>query len=118
MKQYHFTYRENKKKNKIKGIIKFIGNNKLLTFYFIILIILLYTTVFGSKGLLKRIRLEKEKSSIEEQIQAEIKKTEELQKEINDLKNSDAKIEKIARERYKMTKEGEKIYKVIIDSTK
>ena len=37
---------------------------------------------------------------------------------INDLKNSYQKIEQIAREKYGLTKEKEKVYKVIIDSTK
>ena len=48
----------------------------------------------------------------------ENKKSEALRKEIEDLRTSDEKLEKIAREKYGMTKEGEKIQKIYIDSTK
>lgn len=45
-------------------------------------------------------------------------KTKELQKDIEELKSSDKKIEQTAREKYGMTKENETIYKILIDSTK
>jgi cell division protein FtsB len=47
-----------------------------------------------------------------------MKRSAELQKEVEELKSSDKKIEKIAREKYGMTKEGEKIQRIVVDSTK
>jgi cell division protein FtsB len=41
-----------------------------------------------------------------------------LQREIDELKTSDKKVEKVAREKYGMVKEGEEIYKIQVDSTK
>ena len=75
-------------------------------------------TIFGNKGIIYRIRLESEKKQLEEQFQTEINKSEELQKEINELNNSENKIEKVAREKYGLTKEGEQIYRIKVDSTK
>ena len=75
-------------------------------------------TVFGNKGIIYRIRLESEKKQLEEQFQTEINKGEELKKEINELNNSENKIEKVAREKYGLTKEGEQIYRIKVDSTK
>ena len=97
---------------------RFIKYNVKLVFAVVFFTGLISLAVFGNKGLLQRIQLESEKKDLEKMLEAEVKKTDELKKEIEELKNSDKKIEEIAREKYGMTKEGEKIYKVIIDSTK
>jgi cell division protein FtsB len=68
--------------------------------------------------LLTRLRLNNEKKQLEQQLQTEIKNGEELQKEINELNTSDKKIEKVAREKFGMVKDGEKIYRIKIDSSK
>ncbi|MBK9332441.1 MAG: septum formation initiator family protein [Ignavibacteria bacterium] len=75
-------------------------------------------TVFGNKGILQKMKLEEETNELEKQIKLELDKTEELQKEIEALKSSESRLEEVAREKFGMTKDGEKIYKVIIDSTK
>jgi len=64
------------------------------------------------------MKLESEKTELENQLKAEMKKQDSLKNLIEELKNSDKKIEEIAREKHKMTKEGEKIYNIIVDSTK
>ena len=87
----------------------------LIVIFFIGLISL---TLFGNKGLLQRFKLESEKKDLETLLEAELKKSKELQTEIEELKSSESVQEKVAREKYGMTKEGEKIYKIIIDSTK
>lgn len=102
----------------IKSAARFIKYNTRLVLVIIFFIGLISFTVFGNKGLIQRIQLESEKKDLEEVLKAEIKKSEVLQKEIEELKSSDNKIEKVAREKYGMTKDGEKIQKIIIDSTK
>ena len=101
--------------NKLARFIKY--NFKLVLIVIFILGLLTYASI-GSKGLISRIKLEGEKKKLEEQIKAENQKTKDLQKEIEDLKTSDKKIEQVAREKYGMTKENEKIYKIKVDSTK
>lgn len=97
---------------------RFIKYNSRIFVVIIFFIGLISFASFGNKGILQRFKLETEKIDLEKQLDAEIKKSQSLQKEIEELKSSDSKIEKVAREKYGMTKEGEKIYKVIIDSTK
>ena len=101
-----------------RTIVRFIKYNKIFGLFLLILLILIYMTVFGNKGIIYRIRLESEKKQLEEQFQTEINKGGELQKEINELNNSENKIEKVAREKYGLTKEGEQIYRIKVDSTK
>jgi len=102
----------------IKTIARFIKYNSRVVFAIVFFLGLISLAAFGNKGLIQRIQLESEKKDLEEILKAEIKKTEELQKEIEELKSSDSKIEKVAREKYGMTREGEKIHKIIVDSTK
>lgn len=99
-------------------VAKFLKYNMKTVLVLIFFAGLLSFAVFGNKGLLQRLKLESEKKDLETQLENEIKKTKELKTEIEELKSSDIKLEKVAREKYGMTKEGEKIYKIIIDTTK
>jgi cell division protein FtsB len=107
---------ERRKNGFFNVIARFIKYNRRLILVLLVFTVLVYIIVFGNKGILQRVRLESEKKDLHNQLNEEIKKTEELQNEIEDLHNSDEKIEKVAREKYGMTKEGEKIYKIIIDT--
>ncbi len=101
-----------------RTIARFIKYNSRLVFVIIFFIGLISLAVFGNKGILQRFRLEAEKKDLENQLNEEYKKSEALRKEIEELKTSDEKMEKVAREKYGMTREGEKIQKILIDSTK
>lgn len=102
----------------LKKIARFFKYNKLAFIFLLIIVAHIGLAIFGSKGLLTRLRLEADKKQYEKLIQDEMKKSEDLKKEINEINTSDKKIEKIAREKYGMTKEGEKIIKIKVDSTK
>jgi cell division protein FtsB len=102
----------------LKKVARFFKYNKLALLFLLIIVTHIGIAIFGSKGLLTRIKLESDRKQLEKQLQDETKKGEELKKEINDINTSDKKIEKIAREKYGMTKDGEKIIKIKIDSTK
>lgn len=106
------------KESILRIIARFIKYNLKFVFALLFFIGLILFAVFGNKGLLQRMQMESEKKDLEKMLEAEVKKTEYLKKEIEELKSSDKKIEEVAREKYGMTKEGEKIYKVIIDSAK
>ena len=101
-----------------KSIARFIKYNSRLFFAVIFFAGLLSLAVFGNKGILQRYKLEAERKELEKQLNEEYKKSEALRKEIEELRTSDEKMEQVAREKYGMTKDGEKIQKVIIDSTK
>jgi len=86
--------------------------------YLIVLLFIVSYAVFGKKGILQRVELEMENKELQRKLKDEQDKTLMLQKEIEELKSSDKKVEKVAREKYGMLKEGEEIYKVQVDSTK
>ena len=98
--------------------LRFIKYNKLLFILAVIAVSVLVFSVFADKGLLTRLKFQSEKKKLEKQLDDEKKKQEELKKEVDELSNSSEKIEKIAREKYGMTKEGEQIFKIEVDSTK
>lgn len=101
-----------------KNIVKYIYQRKRFFAYLLILLVILSYAVFGKKGILQRVELEMENRQLKEKLRNEEDKSLMLQKEIEELKTSDKKIEKVAREKYSMVKDGEEIYKIVTDSTK
>lgn len=102
----------------IKNIIRYIFHRRKFFLYLTILILIFAYAVFGKKGFLQRFDLEMENKELKEKLKNEQEKTIILQKEIEDLKTSEQKLEKVAREKYGMVKPGEELYKVQIDTTK
>jgi cell division protein FtsB len=84
--------------------------NKKIIFLLVILTIFLFL-LLNNKGIVQRIKLEYEKKKINEQIQNEEQRQKKYQEEIYLLKNSNEKIEKVAREKYNMKRPGETVYK-------
>ena len=107
-----------KDENLLKNLIRYIYRRRRFFLYFSILLIILAYAVFGRKGILQRVELELENRALEQRLIDEKQRTVSLQSEIDQLKTSEKKIEKVAREKYGMVKEGEEIYKIVIDSTK
>jgi cell division protein FtsB len=101
-----------------KNVVRYIYHRRKIFVYLLVLVAILSYAVFGKKGVLQRVELEMENRELKEKLKSEQDKSILLQKEIEDLKTSDKKIEKVAREKYGMVKEGEEIYKVVVDSTK
>jgi cell division protein FtsL len=97
-------------------VLRFIKYNKFFTLLALVIISILIYAVLADKGLLTRLRFQNEKAKYEKQLIDERKKTDTLKKEVDSLNNSDEKIERVAREKYGMTKEGEVIYKIELDS--
>ena len=69
--------------------------------------------VFGDHGLLKLYNIKNERKIIQKKIAQLREEKEILKNEKNRIENDLDYIEKIAREKYKMVKPGEKIFKVI-----
>ena len=92
------------------------SNKKSRFFLYLILTIffvgLLYF-IFNEHGLIKYLKLESEINSLNEEIIRLAEENENLQNEIDSLKKEiPAKIEKVAREKYDMIKEGEQTVEV------
>lgn len=97
-------------------VLRFIKYNKFFTLLVLIIISFVVYAIFAEKGLLTRFKFINEKTRLEKQLLEEKKKQDTLRKEVDSLNKSDEKIERVAREKYGMTKEGEIIYKIEIDS--
>jgi len=67
---------------------------------------------FGSRGLLRRIQLEMQVSDLRRQVYAERSTADSLRREIHRYTIDTSSIERLARERYGMARQGETIYKV------
>ena len=76
---------------------------------------MILTFVFGDHGILQLYKLKREKTKIQDHIIELREEKEELVLEKHRLENDLDYIEKLAREKYRMAKPGEKVFKVISD---
>ena len=102
----------------ITKIARFLKYHKFFVLFLVFLILVIYFFVFSNNGFLMRVKLESEKKQLEKQLETELKKQDSLKSKIMEIQTSNQELERIAREKYGMTKEGEKIYKILVDSTK
>ncbi len=104
------------KKNKITNKRNKRGRLTKRPGYFFLIVgflLLSYIFLFGNHGLIRYFQLQYRKKELNQQIMAMKEEQERLQKEIDMLQNNYRYIEKIAREKYQMGKNGEKIYFMI-----
>ena len=88
-------------KNFIRGVLLLIISTLLIIF------------IFGDHGLFQLYKLKQERTEIQNYISQLRKDRESLLSEKNRLENDLKYIEKLAREKYRMAKPGEKVFKVI-----
>ena len=82
----------------------------LISMFFLLGIILF---VFNDMGLIKYFQLKKQNQKLIEDINIVRNERKELSKKIGKLESDLEYIEKIAREEFRMAKEGEKVFRVI-----
>ena len=80
---------------------------------FLICFSLVIVFIFGDHGLLKLYKIKNERQLIQKKIASLREEREKLKTEKIKIENDLSYIEKIAREKYKMVKPGEKIFEVI-----
>ena len=81
-------------------------------------IILLIIFFFGDHGLYQLYQLRSEKAKIQSTISSLRNKKQLLEQEKNKLSSDPKYIEQLARERFRMAKKGEKVFKVIEKDSK
>ncbi|MAM44801.1 MAG: hypothetical protein CL703_03815 [Chloroflexi bacterium] len=81
-------------------------------------LILLIIFFFGDHGLYQLYQLRSEKAKIQSSISFLREKKQLLEEEKTKLSNDPKYIEQLARERYRMAKKGEKVFKVIEKDSK
>tara|TARA_Y100000741_G_C18142577_1_gene513745 strand:+ start:415 stop:744 length:330 start_codon:yes stop_codon:yes gene_type:complete len=80
---------------------------------FLICISLIIIFIFGDHGLIKLYKIKTQRKKIQNHITQLRVEREKRKEEKNKIENDLQYIEKIAREKYKMVKPGEKIFKVV-----
>lgn len=68
--------------------------------------------LFGSRGVVQRVKLENQKAELEAKVREAEAETQRLQSESRALDGNKEAIEKVAREKYGMIRKGETVYKV------
>ncbi len=115
MKRYARMKRANKGDG---GKKQFVDNQKRVVRGVLLLIIstLMIVFVFGDHGIFQLYKLKKERENIQMHI-ADLRRNRELlTTEKNRLENDLNYIEELAREKYRMAKPGEKVFKVITEN--
>jgi cell division protein FtsB len=95
-----------------KKVFQKIWANKKLTAFLVVSIAAILFALFSTRGVLQRVRLEREKSEWKRKIEDARAEQDRLKKLSRDLDTSQRAIEKVAREEYGMIKPGEKVYRV------
>lgn len=108
-------YRKDKKK--LNEFLRKRLKNRRVVLALIIGVPLAMFVLFGSRGVLQRVKLQQQKAELELKIREAEAETERLQAESKALDGDERAIEKVAREKYGMLRKGEKVYKVTPDGT-
>ena len=104
--------RRRKKKSILLAVAK--AEKKLIQgIIFLFFFSLAIVFIFGDHGIYKLYKIKKKRKLIQNQITQLRIEREQIKVEKNKLENNLDYIEKIAREKYRMVKPGEKIFKVI-----
>ncbi len=80
---------------------------------FLICMSLVIIFIFGDHGLIKLYKIKTQRKKVQDHISQLREEREKRKEEKNKIENDLDYIEKIAREKYKMVKPGEKIFKVV-----
>lgn len=105
-------FRKEKKKFDARSLVRKFVRNKRAMLGLLIGVPLLLFVLFGSRGVVQRVRLQNEKTELEAKVEQAEQETKRLQAESKALDGDKKAIEKVAREKYGMVREGEKVYKV------
>ena len=105
-------YRKPQKRNPLRAAGKRLFKTRrsgLITIAGAVLVVYL---LFDNKGIVARIRLEVQSKEMAEKVKADELTTKQLRSDLKALQGDKKTIEKVAREKYGMAREGEIVYRV------
>jgi cell division protein FtsB len=103
-------YRKTRPKDSISSRFKLLRNKRAMLAALIVVPVISFVT-FSNKGILKRISLEQDKAAMQEKVRIASQEQARLQEQSKLLDKDPKAIEKVAREKYGMIREGETVYK-------
>lgn len=106
-------YRKIKKQVDPENIAETIKENKRTTAIVVAAFLLFLYVLFNSNGIVARVRLEVKKSEALERIRSAEEEQKKLKDQSKALDGDPKAVEKVAREKYGMVRESEKVYKVV-----
>ena len=106
-------YRKIKKQVDPENIAETIKENKRTTAIVVAAFLLFLYVLFNSNGIVARVRLEVKKSEALERIRSAEEEQKKLKDQSKALDGDPKAVEKVAREKYGMVRENEKVYKVV-----
>jgi cell division protein FtsB len=105
-------YRKINPERFLKKIVRSAKKNKRRTFFLILAFLLFLYLLFDNKGIIARLSLEAQRRELNEKLKADSLEIARLKAQIKALENNKKTIEKTAREKYGMAREGETIYRI------
>jgi len=100
------------KRSRSKAFLKRLLKKKRAVLSLIIGVPLVLYLLFGSHGIIQRVKLENQKAELEVEIREAEDQTKRLRAESKALDGDLEAIEKVAREKHGMIRDGETVYKV------
>jgi cell division protein FtsL len=104
-------YRKRKRRFDPRDLFRRLLRNKRLVAGLVLGVLIAGLALFGDRGFVQRFRLEGQKAELEQKIREAEAEQKRLQQESRSLDSSSATIEKVAREKYGMTRPGESVYR-------
>ena len=105
-------YRKDKKKFDVRTPMRKLLKNKRAMLGLVVGLPLALFLLFGGHGIVQRIRLTNQKSDLQAKIEQASVETKQLETQSKALDGDKKAVEKVAREKYGMIREGETVYKV------
>jgi cell division protein FtsB len=106
-------YRKIKKQIDPENLAETVKENKRATAFVIIGFVVFLYVMFNNNGIVARIRLEMEKTEALDRIRVAEEEQRKLKDQSKALDGDPKAVEKVAREKYGMVRENEKVYKVV-----
>ena len=104
--------RKIRKKADVRALFSKLWTNKRLSLILFLGFALLLYVLFNNQGVIERMRLEHQKKEMLLKIQRAEQEQKQLQEQSKALEGDKKAVEKVAREKYGMVREGEKVYRV------
>jgi cell division protein FtsB len=105
-------YRKAKSKLRIPPSVRKVAGNRAILITLLLAVPALSFIMFSNRGIVKRMSLVAEKEAMQQKVQEAQAEQVRLARLSKDLDKDPRAIEKVAREKYGMVREGETVYKV------
>ncbi|MEX2115827.1 MAG: septum formation initiator family protein [Bacteroidota bacterium] len=105
-------YRALPKTRHLQGVVKRLLKNRRRVVSLLVAVIAVFYLLFDNKGIIRRTSLEFQKRDLVEKMAQAREETRHLQAHLKAVEGDKKTIEKLARERYGMARDGETVYRV------